>query len=124
MKRKSFVASLLTIPALVITAVWAQPAAPAPAFEVAAIRAAGLPTPDTFRSGQFRIGMQLNGSSLDWGFVSLTDLLPYAFRVKAFQIAGPAWMAEARWNIVAKLPQGSSQDQVPEMMRALLIDRV
>ena len=101
----------------------AQPQTAAAVFEVAAIRAASLPTPDTVRSGQFRIGSRINGASLDFNFVSLADLLPYAFRVKSFQIAGPSWMRESRWNIQAKLPEGASQDQVPEMMQALLVER-
>ncbi len=95
----------------------------APAFEVAAIRSASLPTPDTFRSGQFRPGMRLDAGSLDWEFASLADLLPYAFNVKSFQVSGPAWMSQSRWNIQAKLPQGAPESQAPEMMQALLVDR-
>lgn len=121
--KKIQVLGSLVLPILAVGALLAQAPKSAPAFEVAAIRVASLPTPDTFRSGQFRLGMQLDGGSLDWGFVSLADLLPYAFRVKTFQISGPAWMPASRWNIQAKLPQGASQDQVPEMMEALLADR-
>jgi len=95
----------------------------APAFEVASIKAAGMPTPDTMRSGQFRTGTKINAQSADFEFVTLADLVPYAYRVKSFQVAGPASMRETRWNIVGRLPEGASQDQVPEMMQALLIDR-
>jgi uncharacterized protein (TIGR03435 family) len=101
----------------------AQPQTAAPVFEVAAIRAASLPTPDTLRSGQFRVGSRIDGATLDFNFVSLAELLPYAFRVKSFQIAGPSWIRESRWNIQAKLPDGASQDQAPEMMQALLAER-
>jgi uncharacterized protein (TIGR03435 family) len=101
----------------------AQAQAAGPAFEVAAIRAASFPTPDTFRSGQFRAGSRIDGGRLDFNFVSLADLLPYAFRVKSFQVAGPSWIRESRWNIQATLPDGASQDQVPEMMRTLLTER-
>ncbi len=101
----------------------AQAPPAAPAFEVAAIKAAGMPTPDTMRSGQFRTGTKINAQSADFEFVTLADLVPYAYGVKSFQVAGPASMRETRWNIAARLPDGASQDQVPEMMRALLIDR-
>lgn len=94
-----------------------------PTFEVAAIRPASLPTPETMRSGRFNAGMKINGLSLDFGFVTLADLIPYAYRVKSFQVTGPSWMRESRWNIVAKLPEGSSQDQAPEMIQALLAER-
>src|SRR5215475_5271345 len=93
------------------------------AFEVAAIREASFPTPQTFQSGQFRIGTRIDGSSLDFEFVTLADLVPYAYRVKSFQVVGPDWMRQLRWDIQAKLPDGSSRDQVPEMMQALLADR-
>ena len=101
----------------------AQAPALTPAFEVASIRAASLPTPETMRSGQFRVGTRINGRRVDIGFVSLADLLPYAYRVKSFQIAGPAWMRESRWNILANLPEGVSEGQAPEMMQGLLADR-
>lgn len=109
--------------ALAVKILHAQAQAAAPAFEVAAIRAASLPTPDTMRSGQFRIGSRIDGGRLDFNFVSLSDLLPYAFRVKSFQVAGPSWIRESRWNIQATLPDGASKDQVPEMMQTLLAER-
>lgn len=97
--------------------------AAAPAFEVAAIRPAAMPTPDTFRSGQFRPGLRLDAGSFVWQFASLADLLPYAFDVKSFQVSGPSWMAESRWNIQAKLPAGAPESQAPAMVQALLADR-
>lgn len=97
--------------------------AAAPSFEVAAIRAADLPTPETFRSGQFRPGLRLDAGTFDWQFASLADLLPYAFDVKSFQISGPSWMAQSRWNIQAKLPAGASESEAPAMVQALLVDR-
>ncbi|HEY2381400.1 MAG TPA: TIGR03435 family protein [Terriglobia bacterium] len=109
----------------VLTAATGASQAPASrlTFEVAAIRAASFPTPQTFQSGQFRVGTRIDGASLDFEFVTLADLVPYAYRVKSFQVAGPDWMRQLRWNIQAKLPAGSSRDQVPEMMQALLADR-
>jgi uncharacterized protein (TIGR03435 family) len=97
--------------------------AQAPTFEVAAIRPATFPTPDTMRSGKFNPGLKINGLSLDWGFATLADLIPYAYRVKSFQVTGPSWMRESRWNIIAKLPEGASPDQAPEMIQALLAER-
>ena len=108
---------------LAILGLLAGSLAAAPAFEVAAIRAASLPTPETMRSGQFRTGLRLNGGSLDWGFASLGDLLAYAFQVKPYQVTGPEWMNQSRWNIMAKLPQGATPEQAPAMMQALLADR-
>lgn len=92
-------------------------------FEVAAIRSASPPTPQTVQSGQFRTGTKISGNNLDFEFVTLADLIPYAYRVKTFQVAGPDWIGQLRWNILAKLPDGTSRDQAPDMMQTLLVDR-
>ncbi len=116
------VAGVIGVAMLGFTALAQAPAA-APAFEVASIRAAGPPTPDKMRSGQFRTGTTIIGSRVDFEFVSLADLLPYIYRVKSLQINGPAWLRESRWNIQAKLPEGATKDQVPEMLQGLMADR-
>ena len=46
--------------------------------------------------------MHSNGSRADYGFMSLADLIPYAYRVKRYQLSGPAWMSETRWDILTK----------------------
>jgi uncharacterized protein (TIGR03435 family) len=114
---------LLAGPALVVGAIWAQ--ATTPAFEVASVRAAEFPNPGRGGGGpqQFRAGMQLDAARLDWGFASLADMIQYAFGVKNYQVSGPDWMRGSRWNVVARLPEGASQDQVPRMMQTLLAER-
>lgn len=98
-------------------------AAQGPVFEVASIRPASPPTPETMRSGQFHAGTKIDGTHLDFGYVALWDLLPYAFQVKQYQMASPAWTHDSRWNILANLPAGSTKDQAAQMMLALLTDR-
>lgn len=109
--------------ALAASLALAQGTAVAPAFEVASIKPAPPLTPDMIRSGQLHVGINVKGSRADFGFMSLADLLPYAYRVKPYQISGPDWMRETRWDILAKLPEGESQDRVPEMLQALLAER-
>jgi len=98
-------------------------AAPRLTFDVAAIRSATFPTPQTVQSGQFRTGTKISGNNLDFEFVTLADLIPYAYRVKPFQVVGPDWMRQLRWNILARLPDGAPRDQAPDMMQSLLTDR-
>ena len=57
------------------------------------------------------------------GFRSLADLIRIGFRVKPYQVQGPDWMAQQRFEIQAKIPDGVSQDLVPEMLQALLAER-
>ena len=89
-----------------------------PAFEVASIKPAP-PSP----MNQMRIMMQVDGGMLRYSNVSLREVLRTAFRVKDFQIQGPDWMGNARFDVSAKLPEGSSEKDVPEMLQTLLAER-
>jgi uncharacterized protein (TIGR03435 family) len=53
----------------------------------------------------------------------LRQLIGMAWRVKTFQIVGPAWLGGETFDIVAKPPPGYQQDQLPALLEALLIDR-
>ena len=93
-----------------------------PAFEVAVIKPAGPFSLDRMFAGQVHTG-SIKGQEATFQFVSLTDLLTYAYRVKPYQISGPAWMGDGRWDINAKLPDGGLAAAVPEMILSLMIDR-
>src|SRR5215813_1735545 len=53
----------------------------------------------------------------------LKIVLMQAFKVKTYQIAGPSWLDEDCFEIVAKMPEGATADQVPAMLQALLAER-
>lgn len=91
-------------------------------FDVASIRPAAALTADAVRSGQFRAGTTIGKDNAEFNFVTLMELLPYAYDVKPFQVAGPSILKEARWNVQARFDE-SAADQVPAMMRALLEER-
>ncbi len=93
-----------------------------PTFDVAVIHQAAMPTPDSRPNGQFRAGNSIGKDSADFNFTTFAELLPYAYRVKSFQVTGPALLKELRWNIQTKFAEGDA-DRVPEMMQALLIER-
>jgi uncharacterized protein (TIGR03435 family) len=84
-----------------------------PAFEVAVIKPAGPFSLDKMFAGQVHMG-SIKASEATFQFVSLADLLTYAYHVKPYQISGPTWLRDGRWDIVVKLPEGASQNQVPE----------
>jgi uncharacterized protein (TIGR03435 family) len=94
-----------------------------PAFEVASIKPAGAPDPAKLMAGKMRIGMTIDQGRVDIGFFSLTDLIRTAYKVKPYQVTGPSWMTTERFDIQAKLPEGATKEQVPEMLQALLADR-
>jgi uncharacterized protein (TIGR03435 family) len=98
------------------------PAAPI-AFEVATIKPSDPITPAAIASGKMTVGMHVDASRASFGFLSIADLIPIAFKVKPYQVSGPDWMRSQRFDIVGKLPDGSTKEQVPEMLQVLLAER-
>jgi len=93
------------------------------AFEVASIRSAAQITPETITSGKLHVGMKIDAGRVDIGYASLRDLVVQAYDVKPFQVTAPDWMATQRFDILAKMPEGATKEQVPTMLRTLLEDR-
>lgn len=108
-------------------AAFGQPPAPKLEFEVASIKPAPPFNPAMMQSGKMHLGISIDSAMVDIGGMPIIALLPTAFRVKQYQVAGagpgPDFMNTERWDIVAKLPDGATQDQVPDMLLALLVDR-
>src|SRR5947208_16668258 len=115
----TFAAGLL----LAAAAAFGQAPAGTRVFDVATIRPAAPLDQAKVMSGQFRVGMSVDGSRVDIRFFSLADLIRTAYKVKQFQLSGPDWMGSERWDVQAKLPEGTNKDQVPEMLQALLAER-
>ena len=102
--------------------------APVPSFEVASVKPS--PPPDTaklaeeVRAGRMmRFGPYVNASRAEYIYMPLTDLIVIAYKVKPYQISGPAWLPEKRFDIVAKMPDGASKDDAPQMLKSLLEER-
>jgi uncharacterized protein (TIGR03435 family) len=126
MIRKCFIRKFAVAAALAVGCLFGQTPAAAPAFDVATIRPAP-PIQDIvqqLQSGKApRMGMVIDGTRVNMGYQSLADLIRIAYRVKAYQVQGPSWMSQQRFEIQAKSPEGASHDQVPEMLQALLAER-
>lgn len=90
-----------------------------PKFEVASVRPSPPVSPGRLR----RQGMTTDAGRVDIVGFPLTTLIPLAFRVPQSQVIGPDWMAAQGFDIHAKMPEGASEDQIPEMLRGLLVDR-
>ena len=107
---------------LVLTgiAAWAQPK---PSFEVATIKpAAPLDQAKIAAAlqsgGKLPVGVTINARRAEYLYLDLKALLIYAYGVKPYQITGPDWMATTRFDIVAKLPDGSTKDDGPKMLQS------
>jgi uncharacterized protein (TIGR03435 family) len=115
--------AIVLITALTAYAAFAQTPATSPAFEVASIKLAPPLNPADVAAGKLHVGVTIDGARIDIGFLSLADLIPVAFRVKRYQVSGPDWMGVQRFDIQATIPEGTSKEQVPEMLQALLRER-
>ena len=86
-------------------------------FEVAAIR------PSSDEVNQVTVGLRITGSEVRVVRMSIKDYIGMAYRVKPNQIVGPEWLAQQRFDVTARIPDGVPPAQIPEMMQALLASR-
>jgi uncharacterized protein (TIGR03435 family) len=105
----------------------AAPSRP-PAFDAATIKPSApldmAKMAADIRAGQMpKMGPHVQGLLAEYTYMSLKDLIGLAYGVKAYQVTGPDWLASARFDIVARLPEGASKDDAPAMLRTLLQDR-
>jgi uncharacterized protein (TIGR03435 family) len=112
---------------LVVGSVLAQAPAPKLAFEVASIKPAlPLNSPQLqaqVLSGKIHAGLNIDAARVDIGMLSLQELICVAYKVKPYQVSGPSFITSDRWDILAKMPDGATKEQVPEMLQALLEER-
>ena len=104
-------------------AAMAQAPAAKPQFEVATIKPAAPLNPAMVASGKLHVGMNVDAARVDIGFLSLNDLILLAYKVKQHQLIAPDWAKNQRFDILAKMPEGATKEQVPEMLQGLLAER-
>jgi uncharacterized protein (TIGR03435 family) len=99
-------------------AVCAQVPAPAKTFEAAAVTSIP-PSAD----GTIHTHMNSDGGLVNYSNVGLKDVLAMAYGVSKDRLAGPAWLDSERYSVSARLPAGTTQADIPEMLQTLLRDR-
>lgn len=87
-------------------------------FEVASVRPSPPPGPE-----RMDVGVHIDGQQVRITALNLKDYISAAYKVKLYQIEGPDYMGSERFDITGKVPAGASGDQVPEMLKSLLVDR-
>jgi uncharacterized protein (TIGR03435 family) len=90
-----------------------------PAFEVAAIK---ISAPNSPPPGDDRRNMDPVPGQFAMRNVNLLFALVWAYDLRDYQITGPNWITENRYDIVARAP-GASNDQMKLMLRTLLTER-
>jgi uncharacterized protein (TIGR03435 family) len=90
-----------------------QTAPPPPAFEVASVK------PAASTAGRIMV----DAGRISCTSVNLKSVLMRAYDVKRYQIAGPSWLGSEGYDIIAKVPDGVPEEQIPAMLQALLAER-
>lgn len=87
-------------------------------FEVASVK----PAAPCCAPGQWRES-KAGVDRIDFPNISLRWCIAFAYRVKEYQISGPAWLGSLKFDILAKGSEGTRHEQLPDMMQALLAER-
>jgi uncharacterized protein (TIGR03435 family) len=90
-------------------------------FAVASVRTSkiGEMSGETSR----RESIEPSPGSLTMRNVSLKSCVIWAYRIKDYQLSGPSWLTDERYDIAAKSPDPVPVEQLKEMMQTLLAER-
>src|SRR5882724_6411524 len=102
---------------------YAQGSDAKPTFEVATVK----PSPPSDGRGM-RVGCTGGPGTPDPGLwkcqnLSLSNMVTNAYNLKYYEITAPAWMNEVRFDITAKIPEGTTKEQFLLMRQNLLDER-
>ncbi len=94
----------------------------AQSFEAASVRRSAPEAVGKARSTG-AVPRQQEPGRINYPNVNLKAVLALAYGVDRDQVAGPQWLDDERYDIVATLPADATQEQVPAMLQHLLSDR-
>ena len=113
---------------LAVSAAFGQTAPKVLTFDVATVRASApldmAKMAAEMQAGRMpKMGPNVDAARAEYTYMSLKDLIALAYKMKAYQVSGPDWLATQRFDIEAKMPVGASGDDAPAMLQALLQER-
>jgi uncharacterized protein (TIGR03435 family) len=94
-------------------------------FEVASVKA----SPPVQPGARVYFGPPRGGpgtsdpGQITWTYATLMAVLTTAYDVKAYQINGPAWLTNERYDFAVKLPAEATKEQARAMWQNLLAER-
>jgi uncharacterized protein (TIGR03435 family) len=101
-------------------------------FDVASVKPAAMDmaklAAQIQSTGQMpKMGAHIEGLRAEYTFMSVKELIIEAYKLKPFEVSGPGWMdnvaGSERYDIVAKMPEGTTREQSREMLQNLLAER-
>ena len=128
MKRLAFFAILSALG--LAGGLWAQTPDKLPEFEAASVKPTGQPSQMIAPGGrvQIRFGCSGGPGTDDPGRYSCTGMnlrsyITQAYGVRGYEISGPDTLDSLRFDVEAKIPQGTTPHQFKQMLQRLLADR-
>jgi uncharacterized protein (TIGR03435 family) len=102
---------------------FSQGGQPKPQFDVTSVKPAA---PEGAGRGylQIRGGPGTNDPTrITYTYTSMRRLIETAYRLKQYEVVGPDWIDSQYYDIVAKVPEGATREQVQTMLQNLLVER-
>ena len=106
------------------SALYAQPGEASPTFDVASVKPSPPPVPG--KGMMVRIGGgpgTKDPGRINWVNVSLTNLLILTYDITSFQISGPDWLTNTRFDVAATIPKDATKEQFHVMLQNLMAER-
>lgn len=124
----------LWLAGLPLLAVCAAAQTATPAFEVASVKVSQNAPAGRGGGGGGMMGgilagrggrgaIQASPGSLTLRNVTLKNAIRWAYHVNEYQVSGPDWLDSVRYNIEARPPAASTEEQEQVMLQGLLADR-
>ena len=88
-------------------------------FEVATIK----PVDPSFHFDGTHYWAHINGAGASYWYMTLVNLVCYAYGVQSFQVTAPDWASTVKFDTDARFPEGADQKDERKMLQSLLEDR-
>jgi uncharacterized protein (TIGR03435 family) len=94
-------------------------------FEVASVK----PSPPPDPNGRVFFGPPMGGpgtrdpGQIRWSNAALRNIVMTAYDMQTYQVTAPDWLSNERYDIIAKVPEGATKEQVAVMWQNLLKER-
>lgn len=67
--------------------------------------------------------MHTDRGRITFNGITLRECIARAYRIRDYQLNAPEWVNQSRFDIVATIPAGHTDDEFPEMLQRLLTER-
>lgn len=121
-RRDRFARWFLCLCSLSYTPAFGQ-SAESPVFEASSVKPALAQSGTVARSSMRGGPGTADPGQITFTNVTLVNILLRAYDVKRYQVISPDWLVSRRYDIIAKIPQGTTKEQFNLMLQSLLAER-